>query len=103
MRAAFYINFLIPLAVSLCWLKTGHQQVLVNSNETVTVVSDDLTKTTGEQEVTAQFLAAIVVNVTNGTSGGLAHANRAVKDFIFNFILANNLKVCFKLDNEVKK
>jgi len=89
MRAAFYINFLLPLAVSLCWLRAG------TAPESVTGLNTTSNATTDEEKTTAQFLAAIVVNTaenaTNATS--LAQANQAVKAFIYKFIFANNLKV----------
>ncbi len=88
MRAAFYINFLLPLAVSICWLKTG----TTSSPENFLNAKNN---TTDEEKTTAQFLAAIVVNTTENVTNATAfvQANQAVKALIYNFIFARNLKV----------
>lgn len=91
MKIVYYLNFLMPLVVSLCWLKSGSTPRLIPS-------SNSTANQTEEEKATAQFLAAIVVetteNVVNATNASvLVQANQAVKNFIYNFILANNLKV----------
>lgn len=89
MKFVFYLNFLMPLAVSLCWIKSGqsHENVVLNaSNETMNI--------TAEEKMTAQFLSAVLPNVSNTTNlTGIAHAQHSAKMFIYNFMMASNLKV----------
>lgn len=88
MRVVFYLNFLIPLAVSLSWLKSGAAQVDLNLNSTQS------NTTTEETKVVNEFIAAIVPNVTNATNAtGIAQLQQTLRSAVYSFIMANNLKV----------
>lgn len=89
MRVVFYLNFLLPLTVSLCWLRQGSS----NSNSILNATNATL-NATAEEKVTAQFLSAVVPTVMNSSNlTGIAHAQYTTKMFIYNFMLAHNLKV----------
>ena len=83
MRLLFYVNFLMPLTVSLCWVKSG-----VSGSHLNLTNSSNLTQ---EEKVQAEFISAVMpivsdaANVTNATT---------VKAFISSFLFASNLKVC---------
>lgn len=90
-RLLFYLNFLMPMAVSLCWVKSGVSHSPLN----LTNLTSNLT---AEEKVQAQFLSAIVPEVVNATN---ATAVSSVKVLISSLFYASNLKVCrsFKLIN----
>ena len=79
-RAVFYLNFLMPMTVSFCWLKNSTKQEPVQvDNKTLTEPKID--------NVVQQFLTAVIVNTT--TNSTLSPA----KQFVYNVLLADNLKV----------
>lgn len=82
-RLLFYLNFLMPLTISLCWVKSGVSHSPLNS----TNLTSNLTE---EEKVQAQFLSAIIPEVVNATN---ATTVSSVKVILSNFLFASNLKV----------
>jgi hypothetical protein len=72
----FYLNFLMPLTVSLCWFKRASNSQPI-ANVTTNATSDTV----------SQFLNAIVVNSSSSSN------QTSSKQFVYNILMANNLSV----------
>lgn len=86
MRAVYYINFLMPLLVALCWLKTSSSLDLSLANN-ATLDSND------KEATASQFIAA----VTHDSSHEIQNSTYTAKQFVENLMLAHNLKVNLNL------
>lgn len=88
-QCLLYVNFVIPLLVSLCWLNSS--AFVKKSSFNSTLNATDLSK---DDEVTAQFLSAVMPIASNLTNASaIALANQSAKRFIYDIFMAQNLKI----------
>lgn len=88
MRATYYINFLMPLLVALCWLKTSSSLDFgLANNATLNATEDSVANSA------SQFIAA----VTDSSQPSTQNTTYTAKQFVENLMLAHNLKIYLAL------